>query len=60
MFYPKKFSHGKEYEKAYILVLMLKFLVFNKLYKHSKNLLQDLLNFENRRQLIKTQRKKFC
>ena len=44
----KKFSRRKEYEKAYILVLMLKFLVFNKLYKHSKNLLQDLLHFENR------------
>jgi len=47
MFTLKKLNQRTEYKNAYKLVLMLQFLVFNKLYKHSKNLLQDLWNFQN-------------
>lgn len=42
----KEVESQKEYEKAYILVLMFQFLVFNELYKYSENLLQDLSKFE--------------
>jgi hypothetical protein len=47
MFTLKKLNQRTEYENAYKLVLMLQFLVFNKLYKHGKNLLQDLWNSQN-------------